>query len=209
MINSPTAADFLGNSAEAVNVMVVNLFYHNSNLIPLRGFGYLIPRSVPFEQNPERALGVIFGSEVGVGQDDVTGTKLTVMLGGHWWDGWTEEDFPDEKSAIMMAKRLLFRHLGVSVPPTVAKARLQRNSIPQYTVGHPSRMIGLHETLKEDFGGRLKVAGASYTGVGINDCIRSARLVADKVAQEYNGSTGLDKYITPVVATLDLDLLCR
>jgi oxygen-dependent protoporphyrinogen oxidase len=185
--------------------MVVNLFYHNPSLIPLRGFGYLIPRTVPFDQNPERALGVIFGSEVGIGQDEVSGTKLTVMLGGHWWDGWTEEDFPDEKSAITMAKRLLFRHLSVKVPPAVAKARLQRNSIPQYTVGHPSRMIGLHKALKQNFGARLKVAGASYTGPGINDCIRSARLVAHTVAQENNDSTGLDKYITPVVSTRDLD----
>lgn len=53
------------HSNRSVNVMVVNLYYSNPDLISedLRGFGYLIPRSVPVEQNPERALGVIFSSE--------------------------------------------------------------------------------------------------------------------------------------------------
>ena len=38
--------------------MTVNLYYTKPYLNPVQGFGYLIPQGVPFEENPERALGV-------------------------------------------------------------------------------------------------------------------------------------------------------
>ena len=163
----------------SVNVMVVNQFYSDPNLLPYRGFGYLLPRSVPLEQNPERALGVIFGSETSTSdhrivgslefkmggaergrpkpediakaiafaeeqakmtpnpsQDTARGTKLTVMLGGHWWDGWDpKSDLPDEESAIEMARAVVKRHLGITDMPVVAKARLARNAIPAVSSG--------------------------------------------------------------------------
>ena len=61
----------------------------------LQGFGYLIPQSVPFELNPERALGVIFDSDISPDLHSTVpaeklGTRLTVMMGGHWWDEWSE-----------------------------------------------------------------------------------------------------------------------
>ena len=135
----------LKRSSASVNTMVVNLYYDNPKLLAVQGFGYLIPRSVPLEQNPERALGVIFGTETSglhskplsadlpryinfewsekhgtaiinrdsvedhlyspdlVKQDTAPGTKLTVILGGHWWHDWAEPDLPTEDQAIEMA----------------------------------------------------------------------------------------------------------
>jgi protoporphyrinogen oxidase len=173
--------------------MVVNLYYSEPDLVPVRGFGYLIPRTIPFVQNPERALGVIFDSDAMKGQDDAPGTKLTVMLGGHWWDGWTS--YPDEEEAIVMARMILSRHLKISmdVKPEVAKATLQKNCIPQYTVGHFDRMRTAHSQIKRIFDGRLRVAGNSYTGVGVKDCIKSAWQVVDGIV-EGRGSTGLERF---------------
>lgn len=162
----------------AVTVMVVNLFYENPDLLSAKGFGYLIPRSIPFEQNPERALGVIFGSETGIGQDTVPGTKLTVMMGGHLWDGWTESDYPDHDTAVKMARSLLNRHLGITDAPAISRSRLRRDAIPQYTVGHVSRMDKLSDSVREDFNRRLTLAGSWYGGVGVVDCIRQGYLAA-------------------------------
>lgn len=162
----------------AVTVMVVNLYYERPDLIPYEGFGYLIPRSIPYDQNPERALGVIFGSDSSVGQDTAPGTKLTVMMGGHWWDGWEESDYPDHDSAVSMARSLLERHLGIKDAPAVARSRLQRNAIPQYTVGHTSRMQELSRAVREEFNYRLTLAGSWYGGVGVTDCVRQAYLAA-------------------------------
>ncbi|KAI9046143.1 oxygen-dependent protoporphyrinogen oxidase [Aspergillus affinis] len=162
----------------AVTVMVVNLFYEKEDLLPVKGFGYLIPRSIPFEQNPERALGVIFGSETSADQDTVSGTKLTVMLGGHLWDGWAESDYPDHDTAVKMARTLLERHLGITDAPAISRSRLHRDAIPQYTVGHPARMDRISESARADFSNRLSLAGSWYGGVGVVDCIRHAYLTA-------------------------------
>ncbi|OKL61487.1 hypothetical protein UA08_03425 [Talaromyces atroroseus] len=164
----------------AVNVMVVNLYYDAPNLIPHRGFGYLIPRSVSFDQNPERGLGVIFGSETSQPQDTAPGTKLTVMMGGHWWDGWAESDLPSPEEGIRMARSLLKRHLGIEAAPALARARLQRDAIPQFTVNHLTRMASLSRAVREDFDRRLTLAGNWYSmhGVGINDCVTQGYLAA-------------------------------
>ena len=283
---------------KAVSVMVVNLYYDSPSLLPEHydGFGYLIPRSVALDQNPERALGVIFGSmssghrgpgthqstrplsqeeiderrkdiqglvdefpkqmnayraqanaegrdghykkvmedvyseehkrwqriwkadfeklakypmpphgkygevkfaENPMGQDTAPGTKLTVMLGGHWWNGWKDSDIPDEEEAIKMAKNVLKRHLDVDDEPVVAKARLQRDCIPQYPVGYRDYMAKIHkEVLVDQFKGRVKVAGPWWQGaVGVNDCIRRAREVAYSIEHKWDDKTGLEDFV--------------
>ncbi|PLN77219.1 putative protoporphyrinogen oxidase [Aspergillus taichungensis] len=162
----------------AVTVMVVNLYYEETDVVPVRGFGYLIPRSIPAEQNPERALGVIFGSETSEGQDSAPGTKVTVMLGGHWWDGWQEGDFPDHHTGITMACNLLRRHLNIRVPPAVAHTWMRHNAIPQYQVHHRTRMGVLSQAARMEFDNRLTFAGSWYTGVGVTDCIRQGYIAA-------------------------------
>ncbi|ESZ95575.1 hypothetical protein SBOR_4055 [Sclerotinia borealis F-4128] len=179
---------------EAVTVMVVNLYYRDEDLLPERGFGYLIPRSIPFVQNPEFALGVVFDSDATVGQDTVPGTKITVMLGGHWWDGF--ETYPDEEEGASMAKSVLKRHLKIDQEPEMVHASLQKDCIPQYTVGHEQRLKQAHYELLSAYKGRLAVAGNSYTGVGVNDCIKAAKIVASDVARG-NDFTGLERFTEP------------
>jgi oxygen-dependent protoporphyrinogen oxidase len=162
----------------AVTVAVVTLLYANPNLLPVKGFGYLIPRSVPYEQNPEMALGVIFGSETSRGQDTVDCTKLTVMLGGHYWDGWKREDYPDPETSIQMCRNLLERHLGITDQPFQVSMALAQNAIPQYTVGHLSRMRDLSQTVRQEFNNRLTLAGNWYNGVGVTDCVRQGYMAA-------------------------------
>ena len=207
-------------SIPSVTVMTVNLYYRTPNLNP-PGFGYLIPNATSFENNPERALGVVFdtayspsptdldmanwmtadadvlkaardaGRLVNINdfawynlpqkantQDDVKerGTKLTVMLGGHNWDGWPA--YPDETEGLAMAKAVVERHLGIKEEPEVYSVNLQRDCIPQYTVGHEERLKSAHINIEREYKGRLRVAGNWMWGVGVNDCIRSAWEVA-------------------------------
>lgn len=173
----------------ATTVMVVNLWYPNPDLLPVEGFGYLIPRSIPAVQNPEFGLGVLFASSSSTGlsplpphdivsQDTAPGTKLTVMLGGHYWDGWKETDYPNHESAVRMARAMLGRHLGITDAPAVARSRLQKDAIPQYTVGHLDRMYSLSDAVRLEFKHRLGLAGNWYNGVGVGDCVRQGVLAA-------------------------------
>lgn len=168
--------------------MVVNLYYPDPDLLPVRGFGYLIPKTIPYAQNPERALGVIFASESSVGQDTAPGTKLTIMMGGHYWDGWKESDYPDHDTAVAMAQSLLKRHLGITDSPTVSRSRLQREAIPQPTVGHVERIKYLSRAIKDEFDQRVTLAGAWYTmgGTGVVDSVRQAYLAAAYGVRPFN-----------------------
>ena len=220
----------------SVTVMTVNLYYRTPDLNPA-GFGYLIPQATSFENNPERALGVVFDTayspsamdanmkDLGMGampsvdalkearekgqlinindfawfnlpdkpntQDDVEeqGTKLTVMLGGHYWDGWPTH--PDEQEGLALAKSLLERHLGIKEEPEAWQVNLQKDCIPQYTVGHEQRLKTAHNNLWREYKGRLRVAGNWMWGVGVNDCLRSAWEVVQSLKDGKDG-TGLE-----------------
>lgn len=169
-----------------------------------KGFGYLIPQTVPAEQNPHAALGVIFDSDRTHRRDDlppqepahlhppcrgdtVPGTKVTVMLGGHHWDDIPEHFLPDaatdDDAAVAAAKETLRIQMGV--PPeawTVASTKLCADCIPQHLVGHSKRMAAADAELRAAFGGRLAVAGGSYTAPGVVGSVRAARDVAWQVS---------------------------
>ncbi len=129
------------------------------------------------------------------GQDTAPGTKLTVMMGGHWWDYWAPEDIPSPEEAIDMSKTLLRRHLGIDEEPELAKARLNRDCIPQYQVGYRDDMAKIHQALLGEYEGRLKVAGPWWQGaVGVNDCIQKARETAWAIEHQWDDHTGLEDY---------------
>ncbi|KAI3342752.1 hypothetical protein F4824DRAFT_485643 [Ustulina deusta] len=164
----------------AVTIMVVNLWYPNPNLLAEGGFGYLIPSSTP--DNDEGALGVLFDSDLRTGDSEMPGTKLTVMLGGHHWDGW--KHFPSEEMAIVMAKEVVRRQLGISDnEKVVAGARLCRDCLPQHFVGHRNRMKEAHYDLMSAFQGHLTVAGPSYTTIGVIPAMRAGFDAGMRVAR--------------------------
>jgi protoporphyrinogen/coproporphyrinogen III oxidase len=66
--------------------------------------------------------------------------------------------------------------LGVVVPPTEARITRWNNGFPQYDSGHSTRVENIQRALTTTPG--LFVTGASYNGIGIPACIRSAKAVA-------------------------------
>ncbi|KAK9455634.1 hypothetical protein V1511DRAFT_521317 [Dipodascopsis uninucleata] len=185
-----------------VSVNVVNLFYNKKNLLPITGFGYLIPLAVPEVDNPELALGVVFDSDAvtkdrrldttpGNLQDPIEGTKLTVMLGGHNWEG--RKPVTDPEMAVSQAKDLVRRHLKVKDVPCLTKSTFQDSCIPQYVVGHQANLRKVHDCVLNEYNGRLLLLGASYLGVSVNDCIYYSRVaVEDLIDKNGVGVTGLE-----------------
>ncbi|KAG6255109.1 hypothetical protein E4U23_004913 [Claviceps purpurea] len=178
----------------SVSIMTVNLWYPQKNLKP-PGFGYLIPRSVSHKQNPERALGVFYDSDVGAAAspDEPPGTKLFVLMGGHYYDSGAPP--PSEAEAINQAKALLERHLGIPADtPCFALSRFAKECIPQHFVGHVKRLQIAHLLLAEDFNGRLAVAGGSYSKIGVLGSVRAGYEIARQTVQSSDGwkTTGLE-----------------
>lgn len=170
-------------------VMVINFYYRDPNILPITGFGYLIPKSVPLEENPDRALGVVFDSSSVPGQDTTEGTKVTCIMGGHWWDG---KPIPTEQEGYEATKNVMKMHLGVTEEPEFWNAKVQVDCIPQYTVGHMQRMNSLSDKLDKDWPG-LGLVGSSYGGVSLNDCVLNSRKLALRIAAQ-GSSTGLEDF---------------
>jgi len=176
--------DLVSSFPPAVTVAVVNLYYPGGSIImPIHGFGYLIPKTE--EGNPENALGVIIVSDGIQGQDTgkyESGVKLTVMLGGHYWRGRTS--YPSDDELLTAAKSVVARDLGITAEPTVNLVTLQRDCIPQYEVGHWERIQKLDGYLDATFGReRVKIVGSAVDGVGVNDCILSARRMSKRMEE--------------------------
>ena len=103
-------------------------------------------------------------------------------------------------SASRVAGRGLSRHLNITEEPQIAKARLQRDCIPQYEVGWRDYMGEFHKNVLVNlFDFRLKVCGPWWQGgVGVNDCLRSAWDAAQGLVNGVKGKrgseTGLEMY---------------
>ncbi|KAJ3029507.1 oxygen-dependent protoporphyrinogen oxidase [Rhizophlyctis rosea] len=185
--SAPTTSSIL-KQTPAVTVAVINLAYRGR--LPFEGFGYLVPR-----EGVERSgiLGVVFDSCSLPAQDpkevgDVT--RVTVMMGGFVF----EKHFGGASEERLLTTALNHVHESLKLQPDDLLSSLvsvQKDCIPQYTVGHAERLGRLEGTLREDTGGRLMVVGSSFNGVGVNDCVQDARRVSEAFVERVGRGGGV------------------
>ncbi|CAB1334111.1 unnamed protein product [Coregonus sp. 'balchen'] len=165
----PSAAQPLSQQLReiaTVTVAVVNLEYEGS-ILPVTGFGHLVPSS-----EDRGLLGVVYDS-VAFPQHNRTGgptTRLTEVFGN-----------PEEVTEQLLLERAtqaVTSHLGVTTPPIWSVVALLKNCIPQYYLGHWKRLENMRQYIK-DHNLTLSLAGSSYDGVSVNDVIFSGRTAAE------------------------------
>ncbi|XP_027274816.1 protoporphyrinogen oxidase isoform X4 [Cricetulus griseus] len=157
----------------AVSVAVVNLQYQGACL-PVQGFGHLVPSS----EDPT-VLGVVYDSIAFPEQDgNPPGLRVTVMLGGYWLQKLEANGCELSPELFkQQAQEAVATHLGLKKQPSHCLVHLHKNCIPQYTLGHWQKLESAMQFLTTQ---RLPLtlAGASYEGVAVNDCIESGRQAA-------------------------------
>lgn len=168
-----------------VDVAVVNLAYSKEAAkLAYDGFGFLTPHPSSKESHPvPGTLGVVFDSNAMASQEQGNPLKLTVMLGGHMWDG--AFDLPasqiDPNVVRSRAIQAVEQHLGIKATPTHSATNIQQQCIPQYQVGHYHRLAEMHNALQSQYGHNLSVTGASYWGVSVPDCIKNSRELVEEL----------------------------
>ncbi|KAF6075528.1 protoporphyrinogen oxidase [Phyllostomus discolor] len=105
-------------------------------------------------------------------------TLLLVMLGGSWLQTLKARGCASPQELLQQkAQEAVATQLGLKEPPSHCLVHLHKNCIPQYTLGHwkklesASHFLAAHRL-------PLTLAGASYEGVALNDCIESGRQAA-------------------------------
>lgn len=160
-----------------VTVAVVNLEYEGS-VLPIAGFGHLIPSS-----EDRGLLGVVYDSVPFPQHNRPDGqtTRLTVMMGGAWFqEVFGAPEAATEERLLARATEAVRSQLGVATAPSWSRVTLQRDCIPQYYQGHHRRVESMRSFIREK---RLSLSliGASYDGVSVNDVIFSGRTAAEEM----------------------------
>lgn len=156
----------------SVSVATVSLGFHRK-VLKKRGFGYLIP-----SRENEDILGVVWDSSVFSQQNQLPEeTRLTVMIGGaHMknFDDYTDEGF------LEVSRNAIYRHLGIDAEPNASFVKISRQAIPQYLVGHSSRVAEIENILSRIFP-KLTLHGNSFRGISVNDCIANSKLLEEAI----------------------------
>uniref|UniRef100_A0A8D2CSU5 Protoporphyrinogen oxidase n=1 Tax=Sciurus vulgaris TaxID=55149 RepID=A0A8D2CSU5_SCIVU len=104
-----------------------------------------------------------------------------VMLGGSWLQMLEASGCVlSQKLFQQQAQEAVATQLGLKEPPSHCLVHLHKNCIPQYTLGHWQKLESAMKFLAAQKL-PLTLAGASYEGVAVNDCIESGRQAAISV----------------------------
>ncbi|KAG0422232.1 hypothetical protein HPB47_001939, partial [Ixodes persulcatus] len=101
------------------------------------------------------------------------------LLGGRWFkQQFGEVDAVDPQTLLESARLAAQTYLGISQSPVKHSVDLLKDCLPQYLVGHVQKLSGIQQHIA-DRGLNLTPLGASYQGLGVNECIYNARLAVE------------------------------
>jgi oxygen-dependent protoporphyrinogen oxidase len=144
------------------HIGTVSLVYKESDLPKLDINGLMIPR------REKRSIDAVTFTSKKMPQRFSSGyAVLRVFIGG----GKPEVVEYEEEKLIEVVRRELFELLGISALPLTHKIFRWQNGFPQAEVGHLELVDGIEELLPAN----IALAGSSYRGIAVPDCIRQGR----------------------------------
>jgi oxygen-dependent protoporphyrinogen oxidase len=173
--SAPEAAALLGDIRYA-GIGAIYLAYRRDDIsYPLNGTGVVIP---PIEGR--RIDGITWVSSKWGHRAPPGYALVRVFFGGphtramlYLDDGQLTDIVREELAAI----------LGVRAAPLFTRIFSWPDGYPQYDVGHLERVAAIEAALPAD----MAVAGSSYRGVGVPDCIHQGELAATRVIAALKG----------------------
>lgn len=137
---------------------------------PLKGFGFVVPSN-----EGRRIMGATYSSLKWRHRTPDEGTVLMrVFLGGA---RQREAVLLSDAEMLRVVREELRDILDISAEPVMTRVFRWIDGWPQYTLGHLDRVAAIEEGLRRHPG--LYLAGGSYRGIGVGDCIRSGLEAAD------------------------------
>ncbi len=153
-------------------IAVVHLGYHQPTPTA-RGFGFIVPA-----EEQRDVLGVMHVSNFFPWRAPSGAALLTVMVGGARQPALAALD---DDSLLAKVRKELESILDLRRPPDEVRVVRWSRGIPQYVVGHLARMQRIEDQMRALPG--VFLTGAGYRGVGVNDCVRNAALLAEVIAR--------------------------
>jgi oxygen-dependent protoporphyrinogen oxidase len=165
----PTLATLLGE-IEYAGAVTVSLGFRRADVPhPLDGFGFVVPRT-----EDKSILAGTFSSVKYPGRAPEGHVLLRCFLGGALDPRMLTEDGAE---LLSRARTELREALGITAAPVLSRIARWPASMPQYRVGHLTRVETIERRMLALPG--LQLAGGAYRGVGIADCVRSGEAAAE------------------------------
>jgi oxygen-dependent protoporphyrinogen oxidase len=169
----PKAASILGD-VPSVSTASVALAYRREDVDhPLNGSGFLVPRG-----EPSPFTGCTWSSSKWEGRAPSGWVLLRAFVGNAGNETFADRDDADLVGMVAEGLRPL---LGLRGEPSRVWVHRWPGAMPQYRVGHGDSMDELERAMAGHPG--LFLAGASYRGIGVPDCIRQAQETADRIVR--------------------------
>ncbi len=165
------------NDIPFASTAAVTLVYDKRTIpaVP-KGFGFLVPRT-----EGKNITAVTFFSHKFQGAP-ANEIHLRCYLGRKGQEALAESG---EAQIVSVVREELFEMLGIDKPPTLSRVAHWNKAMPQYALGHMRKVRDIEAAVARHPG--LFIAGSSYHGVGIPDCIRSGRAAALSAIEDGHG----------------------
>ena len=138
---------------------------------PLDGFGFLVPRAEGMRLTACTWVNTKFPERVSPDRVLLRAFLAAEQAEAAW-------DQPDERVAALVHEELSAL-MGFRANPVEWRLYRWPRAMAQYEVGHKDRIDEIQARLEETPG--LHLAGNAYTGIGIPDCIRRSKSLAEKI----------------------------
>ncbi len=182
---APRAAGVLRGESTALADELAAIPYASSAIVllgwrradvprPLDAFGLVVP-----EVERRRIIAASFSSVKYDGRAPGDHVLVRVFLGGAMHP---EAVAAGDAEMLATARAELRDLLGITAEPVLQRVGRWPESMPQYHVGHQSRVARIRG-LEADLPG-LALAGNAYDGVGLSDCVRSAEAAVAAVLSD-------------------------
>jgi oxygen-dependent protoporphyrinogen oxidase len=167
---APGATAAMGTVPHGTSILVTLAYRRDGVDRDLVGHGYLIPAS---EGGPISACTWSSEKWPGRAPDDVLLVRMFVRDEGAW------TALP-EQELVAAARVEAEGTLRISGEPVLVRVSRWDGAMPRYTVGHPRRVATIDEAMAA--WPAVTLAGASYRGVGLPDCITQGIAAASSMA---------------------------
>lgn len=139
---------------------------------PVDGFGFLVPA-----KENRGILGSIWTSSIFANRAPQGMIQFRTMIGG---DGNHESIKLSDDELINTAHKDLAQIMNIEEKAAFTKTYRWKFGIPQYRIGHREVLNSIETELSRI--GNLHLASNAYYGIGLNDCVKQAYRVVEKIA---------------------------
>jgi oxygen-dependent protoporphyrinogen oxidase len=179
---APAAATELAG-VEYASMALVTLAYRRADITLPEGSGFLVP---PVDGHTIKASTFASRKWGWIAEENPDLLVLRTSVGRY---GETEVLGRDDADLVDVSRLDLREATGLAAEPVATRVTRWDDGLPQYPVGHHTRVARVREHVAKLPG--LAVCGAAYDGVGIPACVASAYAAVDQLGGDRAGLEAL------------------